>query len=58
MIALQLKGKMITAFKPSKPQTQNALQKKKKKKKDKRTKKRILFVNDENSQINICSYCI
>ena len=27
-------------------------------KQDKRMKKRILFVNDENSKRNICSYCI
>ena len=44
---------MITAFKPSKPDRPktHCL------KQDKRMKKRILFVNDENSQINICSYC-
>ena len=54
MIALQLKGKMITAFKPSKPDRPrtHCL------KQDKRMKKRILFVNDENSKRNICSYCI
>ena len=54
MIALQLKGKMITAFKPSKPDRPktHCL------KQDKRMKKRILFVNDENSKRNICSYCL
>ena len=54
MIALQLKGKMITAFKPSKPDRPktHCL------KQDKRMKKRILFVNDDNSKRNICSYCI
>ena len=54
MIALQLKGKMITAFKPSKPDRPktHCL------KQDKRMKTRIPCVNDENSQINICSYCI
>ncbi len=54
MIALQLKGKMITAFKPSKPDRPrtHCL------KQDERMKKRILFVNDENSKRNICSYCI
>ena len=54
MIALQLKVKMITAFKPSKldrPKTHYLKQ-------DKRIKKRILFVKDENSQRNICSYCL
>ena len=54
MIALQLKGKMITAFKPSKPDRPktHCL------KQDKRMKTRILFVNDENAKRNICSYCI
>ena len=54
MIALQLKGKMITAFKPSKPDRPrtHCL------KQDKRMKKRIRFVNDENSKRNIFSYCI
>ena len=54
MIALQLKGKMITAFKPSKPDRPrtHCL------KQDKRMKKRILFVNDENSKRNICTVLI
>ena len=54
MIALQIKGKMITAFKPSKPDRPrtHCL------KQNKRMKNRIPCVNDENSQRNICSYCI
>ena len=45
---------MITAFKPSKPNRPrtHCL------KQDKRWKRRFLCVNDENSKINICSYCI
>ena len=45
---------MITAFKlskPDRPRTHCLKQ-------DKRMKKRIPFVNDENSKRNICSYCI
>ena len=53
---------MITAFKPSKPDRPKThckkKKKKKKKKKDKRMKKRILFVNDENSKRNICTVLI
>ena len=45
---------MITAFKPSKPDRPR----KQCLKQDKRMKKRIPFVNDENSKRNICSYCI
>ena len=54
MTALQLKDKMITAFKPHKPDRPrtHCL------KQDKRMKKWILFVNDENSKRNVCSYCI
>ena len=46
--------KMITAFKPSKPDRPrtHCL------KQDQRMKNRILCVNDENSKRNICSYCI
>ena len=49
-IVLQQRGKMITAFEPSKPNRPrtHCL------KQDQRMKKRILFVNDEN----IYSYCI
>jgi len=45
---------MITAFKPSKPDRPktHCL------KQDKRMKKRIPFVNDDNSKRNIRSYCI
>ena len=45
---------MITAFKPSKPDRPrtHCL------KQDKRIKKRILFVNDENSKRNICTVLI
>ena len=45
---------MITAFKPSKPDRPrtHCL------KQDNRMKNRIPFVNDENSERNLCSYCI
>ena len=46
---------MITAFKPSKP---DRPPKTHCKKQDKRMKKKILFVNDENSKRNVCSYCL
>ena len=45
---------MITAFKPSKPDRPRTHCFKQ----DKRMKKRSLFVNDENSKRNICSYCL